>query len=62
MIVKVEACYGSHYNFSFRLTLPDGRREFITGETWTRDIAIIAKDRISNLYHVERDAIRFDHH
>lgn len=63
MRVKVERCWnGSSY--SFRLTLPDGRRESIdnpSGDWWRRSDAVKAKDKLCNLYGLKRDSIRFHH-
>jgi hypothetical protein len=62
MRVKVERCFnGNRDVYTYRMTLPDGRRESIRGEQWSRSLASEAKDRLSSLYHVNRDAIRFDH-
>jgi hypothetical protein len=42
--------------------MPDGRRESIRGEAWTRRTASEALDIIEKVYHIERGAVRFDVH
>lgn len=63
MIVKLEKCWNGGRSYSFRLTLPDGRRESISGDDggWTKKRATEALDRLSTLYHLPRHSIRFHH-
>jgi len=58
MKVKVEQCFNGH-NLYYRLTLPDGSREFITSDTWKREQSIAAKNLIETLYKIPRNKIRF---
>lgn len=59
MKVKVEACWSGGKNYYFRLTLPDGSRESVPGESWTRKVASQALDLIESNYKVPRRKIRF---
>ena len=61
MTIRVEHCWGGGKRLYYRLTLPDGRRETIDGDSWTRKLAGYAKTMLSELYHVERGSIRFRH-
>jgi hypothetical protein len=61
MIVKVEACWGGHENYSFRLTLPDGRRFSVTGHTWTRSTARYALNILEREYGAYRISVKFRH-
>jgi len=61
MIVKVENCYCGHDRFRFRLTLPDGKREFVPGRTWTRATAADALNVLERVYGFRRCSIRFRH-
>jgi len=62
MTVKVEACWGGGDNFYFRLTLPNGTREFVSGDTWNRSKASAARDLLENVYHIPRRNVRFAIH
>lgn len=62
MRIKVEACWGGNTCYYFRLTLPDGSRECLRGEYWSRALAREALDKLVSLYGLRRSAIRFDHH
>lgn len=62
MKVRVERCWGGGNRYSFRLTLPSGAREHITGEKWDRAASIRARDLIEYNYGVTRSRIRFAHH
>lgn len=57
--IKVTPCYGSRPYF--RLTLPDGSRENIPGDTWTRATAAEALDILQHVYGLDRAAVRFIH-
>lgn len=59
MIVKVEACWSGGNKYTFRLTLPNGTRESVTGQTWTRALASEALDLLANVYGYNRRAVRF---
>ena len=61
MIVKVEQCYSGHDKFRFRLTLPDGKREFVPGREWTRTVATDALNLLERVYGARRSRIRFRH-
>jgi hypothetical protein len=54
--IRVQRCWGY-----FRLINPEGQRECITGEEWTRELAKRALDIYENCYHYSRRNIRFDH-
>ena len=61
MLIKVERC-----TYGFRLTLPDGGREFIDyqdnhGEWWCRAYATQALNLLENVYGYVRRTIRFEH-
>lgn len=60
MIVRVESCWGGGDRFYFRLTLPDGRREIVTGDRWSRKLATIALDLLE-LHAIPRRSVRFSH-
>lgn len=60
MIVKVEGCWSGNNHYSFRLTMPTGERESITGQSWTRTVAGRALDMLVNLYGYNRRSVRFD--
>lgn len=62
MRIKVEACWGGNQCYYFRLTLPDGSREYLRGEYWDRALAREALDKLEALYGLRRSAIRFVHH
>lgn len=62
MRIKVEACWGGNSRYYFRLTLPDGSRECLRGEVWSRALAREALDMLVSLYGLRRSNIRFDHH
>ena len=61
MKIKVEACWGGNDHYYFRLTLPDGSRESINAEKWTRATASLALDRIQRACGVPRKSVRFEH-
>lgn len=46
----------------FRLTTPDGKREYVRGEKWTRKLASEALDLYQYVYKFKRKNIRFVHH
>ncbi len=54
MIIKVERCWGG----KFMMETPDGKREFIRAETWTRRESRQALDLYENVYHFQRSKIR----
>ena len=60
MKVNVERCWsGGGDRFTFRLTLPDGSREIVSGQEWNRRTASEALDVLESVYHLKRTAIRF---
>lgn len=61
MKVRVEHCWGGNRSY-FRLTLPNGERELLRGDTWTRKIASEALDIAERLYGANRNSVRFIHH
>lgn len=61
MQVRVERCWCGGEKFTFRLTMPDGSREFVPGETWTRATAAEALNLLEHVYHVPRRTVRFTH-
>jgi hypothetical protein len=62
MRIRVELCWHGHNRFSFRLTLPWGDREYIEGETWTRETARRALDLLESAYRLPRRNVRFRVH
>ena len=60
MRIKVEACWGGNTCYYFRLTLPDGSREYLRGEYWSRALAREALNKLEALYGLRRSTIRFD--
>lgn len=60
MKIKVEPCFGN--NFYFRMTDPRGNREFVHGDSWTKEIATSALNIWEHCYHYKRSSIRFDHY
>jgi hypothetical protein len=62
MIVKVEACWNGNNHYTFRLTMPDGSREYVTGLEWTRTLASNALTMLENVYGYNRRRIRFSVH
>lgn len=58
--IKVESCWGGGERFSFRLTFPDGSRESISGDTWTRKTASQALDIAEHVYGYDRRNVRFE--
>lgn len=58
--IVVERCWGGK-NIYFRLTMPNGEREFVRQETWTRKTATEALDLLEGVYGYCRQAIRFVH-
>lgn len=58
MIVRVEMCWNGR-NLRARLTLPDGSRESVPCEAWSRRCATKALDIIENVYGLKRRNIRF---
>ena len=59
--IKVEACWGGGERHYFRLTMPGGYREFVTGYRWTRRQAKNALDLAEHVYHMDRPRVRFVH-
>ena len=59
MKIKVEACWNGGNKYTYRLTMPDGSREFVTGAVWTRKLASGALDMLANVYGYRRQSIRF---
>ena len=59
MTIKVEGCWNGGSKYSFRLTMPDGSRESIMGEDWTRKLASRALDIAEHVYGFNRRKIRF---
>ena len=59
--VKVAQCWNGGNKYSFRLTMPDGSRESIGGQDWTRKVARTALDLLQNVYGYERRKVRFRH-
>lgn len=59
MKVRVEGTFGS--KFQFRLTLPDGRRIYLSEEDWNRVVAKEALDEVQRLTGARRNSIRFEH-
>lgn len=62
MQIFVESCYTSRRAEMFRLTLPNGAREYVTtpeGEGWTRKTASKALDLLERFYNVSRRNVRF---
>lgn len=65
MKVKVEGCWSGGNRYHYRLTLPNGAREIIShgeGDSWDRNMASRALDKLENLHGLKRKNIRFDHH
>jgi hypothetical protein len=60
MRIRVESCWNGGKSLYFRLTLPDGSRETVGGERWTRSVASEALDLLEALYHLKRRSIRLD--
>jgi hypothetical protein len=58
MTIKVEAVWGGRSS-GFRLTLPNGDREQVAGDKWTRRLASQALDILEHVYHLKRSTIRF---
>lgn len=62
MVVKVERCWAGGEKYYFLLTIPpNGSRERISGEKWTRETATEALDLLEKVYHFPRRNIRFYH-
>lgn len=61
MRIRVDACWAGTRCY-FRLTLPDGSRECLRGEYWSRALSSEALDKLEALYGLRRSAIRFVHH
>ena len=61
MIVKVEQCYCGHDRYTFRLTLPDGRRFTVPGNTWRRSLATYALNILVREYGAHRISVKFRH-
>lgn len=57
MIIKVEACWGGHNSY-FRINLPDGRRERVSGDNWDRSTAKETLDLLERVYGYKRSNIR----
>jgi hypothetical protein len=62
MTIKVESCWSGGDKYAFRLTLPNGEREHIGGDKWTRFHASQALDLLESVYGLNRKNIRFRHH
>ena len=62
MIIKIESCWSGNNHYTFRLTMPSGERESITGMKWTRALASEALNLLENVYGYNRRAIRFNAH
>jgi len=62
MKIKVESCWSGGTDYSFRLTMPDGKREHIKGFYWTRSTSSKALDMLESVYGYKRRNIRFDIH
>jgi hypothetical protein len=60
MTVTVEHCFNGNRVY-FRLTTPDGSRDRIETERWTRQTAAEARDLCAKVYGLERSLIRFHH-
>ena len=60
-IIRVERCWNGGTRFSFRLTMPDGSRESVTGEEWTRKVAGEALNIAEHVYGYDRRNVRFSH-
>ena len=60
MIIKVESCWGGNNHYTFRLTTPDGSREYVRGDEWSRKLASEALDIFEKVYGLSRRKIRFD--
>jgi hypothetical protein len=62
MNVRVQHCFKGNSNYTFQLTfMVDGNwyRESVRGESWSRSVAIEAKNIIASNYGVRRENIRF---
>jgi hypothetical protein len=60
MKVKIERCFAGG-NFYFRLVLPNGQRERINEENWTRKVSSEALDLLESVYGFQRNKIKFIH-
>jgi len=60
-IVKVEQCWNGGNRHSFRLTMPSGHRESVTGGAWTRQVASEALNIVEHVYGYDRRSVRFSH-
>jgi len=60
VIVKVETVSGSKVRQM--LTMPDGSREFIQSEDWTRKAAKEALELLEQVYGFKRSSVRFQVH
>jgi len=55
--IKVERCWPSN---RWQMTTPDGQRETLYAEEWTRKESSWALDLFEKVYHYRRKDIRFD--
>ena len=58
MKVMVEHCYAGGEKFYFRLTPPNKRLILLSGESWNKKIASVAKDELCRMG-MKRENIRF---
>ena len=58
MTVKVELCWNGKRH-KFRLTLPDGSREWSDFPYFNRPARVDALNLLENVYHLDRRKIRF---
>ena len=62
MNVRVDRCFKGNNNFVFQLIFMvngNWHRESVRGESWSRSVAIEAKNIIASNYGVRRENIRF---
>jgi hypothetical protein len=60
MKVIVESIWAGHGEPQYRMTMPNGSREFVCGPTW-RSVATEALDILQVLYHFKRRNVKFIH-
>lgn len=62
MNFKVEQCWCGGDKFNYRISNDTVTLRFtLSGETWTKELATIARDRIADSGACERRNIRFNH-
>ena len=61
MRIQIERCWSGGDRFTFRLTLPDGAREYVRGEVWNQETATEALNLLERVYGLARRSVRFVH-